>query len=415
MFFFFDEVEIFLHESIDPTLGESYVKDKDFGFVTVDFFLPNGCVKWNYPPDTIIKVIETFKAGTIYQARRDIMSIRKSFCDINAYYIFCKEVASPENIPLRSVKKTENIIHVIDFNNLRVIKKLMFEDDDFWQEKQRKKIANAKSNFKIGGVSLFLGAGLSISCGLPGWDNLLNMLISSLRNNKALSVNDYYACMNDSHESLLIKARYLKQFYTEAKMSFVSNIREVLYKQVDDEGELLKSVVRLIKTGNVATVISYNYDDLLEEALQKESIKFTPIDRSNRPVIGTLPILHIHGFIPREEDADYERNVVLSEEDYHSLYRNAYHWANIEQLHALSQTTCYFIGLSLKDPSLRRLLDIAYERGYGNAVHYAFLRRNEFQQPMKAEVLFYKMGINVIWYNNVNELPSIVDSLTEQS
>ena len=92
MFFFFDEVEIFLHESIDPSLGESYVKDKDFGFVTVDFFLPNGCVKWNYPPDTIIKVIESFKAGTVYQARRDIMNIRKKSCDINAYYIFCKEI-----------------------------------------------------------------------------------------------------------------------------------------------------------------------------------------------------------------------------------------------------------------------------------------------------------------------------------
>ena len=103
--------------------------------------------------------------------------------------------------------------------------------------------------------------------------------------------------------------------------------------------------------------------------------------------------------------------MVLGEEDYHSLYRNAFHWANVEQLHALTQTTCYFIGLSLKDPSLRRLLDISFERGSGTAVHYAFLPRNEYKQPAKAETIFYNMGVNIIWYENVDELPSIVDSL----
>ena len=149
----------------------------------------------------------------------------------------------------------------------------------------------------------------------------------------------------------------------------------------------------------------------MEEALQREGIPFTPIDKSNRPELGSLPILHTHGFVPRKVDTDYERNVVLSEEDYHSLYQDTFHWANVEQLHALTQTTCYFIGLSLKDPSLRRLLDISFERGSGNAVHYAFLPRNDYKQPAKAELIFYNMGINVIWYESVDELPTVVDGL----
>ena len=128
-----------------------------------------------------------------------------------------------------------------------------------------------------------------------------------------------------------------------------------------------------------------------------------------------MPILHTHGFIPREVDSDYERNVVLSEEDYHGLYRDAFHWANVEQLHSLTQTTCYFIGLSLRDPNLRRLLDISFERGFGNAVHYAFLPRNEYKQPAKAETMFYKMGINIIWFENKDELPSIIDSLVNDT
>lgn len=410
-FFFFDEVESFLQESIDSTRGEFYEKGKTFGAYKIDFFLPKGCVKWNYPPNTAIEVVNSLKAGKIYQVNRYIGAIRQGNYDIKAYYIFCKDIPESEHLPLRSPKNSNNIIHVVDFNTLRVQKKPLFQEDDYWQDRQIQIRSKAKSDFAIGKNTLFLGAGLSKSCGLPRWNELLELLLASLRKDKALSVNDIDAYRNDSQESPLIKARYLKQFYTETKRSFVSDIREILYKNVDDKGLLLKSVANLIKTGKVETVISYNYDDLLEEALHRDGIPFTPIDRSNRPELGTLPILHTHGFVPREVDSDYERNVVLSEEDYHSLYRDAFHWANVEQLHALTQTTCYFIGLSLKDPSLRRLLDISFERGSGNAVHYAFLPRNEYKQPAKAESIFYDMGINVIWYESADELPSIIDCL----
>jgi hypothetical protein len=410
-FFFFDEVESFLQESIDLTRGEFYEKEKSFGAYKIDFFLPKGCVKWNYPPNTAIEVVNSLKAGKIYQVNRYIEAIRQENYDIKAYYIFCKDIPESEHLPLRSPKSSNNIIHVVDFNTLRVQKKPLLQEDDYWQDRQIQIRSKAKSDFAIGKNTLFLGAGLSISCGLPCWDELLELLLVSLRKKKALSVNDIEACRNDSQKDLLVKARYIKQFYAETKNSLASAIREALYKHVDDTGQLLKSVANLIKTGGVESIITYNYDDLLEEVLKRNKIPFSPIDRSNRPELGTLPILHTHGFIPREEDSDYERNVVLSEEDYHSLYRNAFHWANVEQLHALTQTICYFIGLSLKDPSLRRLLDISFERSSGNAVHYAFLPRNDYKQPAKAETIFYNMGVNIIWYENVDELPSIVDSL----
>ena len=61
-FFFFDEVEAFLQESIDLTRGEFYEKEKSFGAFKIDFFLPKGCVKWNYPPNTAIEVVNSLKA-----------------------------------------------------------------------------------------------------------------------------------------------------------------------------------------------------------------------------------------------------------------------------------------------------------------------------------------------------------------
>ena len=163
--------------------------------------------------------------------------------------------------------------------------------------------------------------------------------------------------------------------------------------------------------GKVSEIITYNYDDLLEKNLDKNEVSYSVLDKSSRPEPGSLPIFHVHGFLPEEKDASFDKNVVLSEDEYHSLYKDSFHWSNIEQLHALVQTTCFFIGLSMKDPSLRRLLDIANERGSKNPVHYAFLRRGDYKEPIKAEEIYYNMGVNIIWFENFHELPSLIERM----
>ena len=377
----------------------------------VDFYLPNGCLKLNYPSRTVIEVKNKLASGTVYRARRTIERIRQEV-DIKAYYIFCDEI-DVRYFPLRSPKCPDDIIHVINFKELQGKKKLIFEEDDYWKDRRERKLAKAATSFKTGKNTLFLGAGLSKSMGLPNWDELIISLLDSLKKKKLLSVNDYNACVNDSDNNPLIKARYLKHFYKDSHLSLVSSIREILYQRKKDNTKLLKSIVSLIKTNRVESVVTYNYDDLLEEALSNNGIPYTPVDRSNRPQPGTLPIHHIHGMITHDNEGDYDINVVLSEDDYHGLYNDAFHWANVEQLHALSQTTCFFVGLSLKDPSLRRLLDISFSRGTGDAVHYAFLLRNEYKEPTKAENLFYNMGVNVIWYEDYKELPDMIKGLVK--
>ena len=408
-FFFFDDVEEFLKRSLDSSKEEYYEKEKDLNSVKVDFFLPNGCLKLNYPPNTVIAFVNRLASGTVYRARMAVEQICREY-DIRAFYIFCEEIDT-RYLPLKRSKTPEDIVHVVSFKELQGMKKRVIEKDDFWADRRERIQAKACESFNTGKNTLFLGAGLSKSMGLPGWDELLMSLLESLKQRKALSINDYSACVNDSGQSPLLKARYLKHFYDELDFSLVSDIRNVLYSHITKKTELLPSVCILIKTGKVESVITYNYDDLLEEALKVEQIPFTPIDRSNRPASGTLPIHHIHGMVARDTDEAYDSNVVLSEEDYHGLYNDAFHWANTEQLHALTQTSSFFIGLSMKDPNLRRLLDMSFAKGTKEAVHFAFLPRNEFKEPTKAETLFYHMGVNIIWYEDVNELPKMVLAL----
>lgn len=408
-FYFIDEVESFLEKSLDPLLGETCEREKVLGSVRVDFYLPLGCRKLNYPPCSVIEAVNILRSGSVYHARRNVEKIRLEY-DIRGYYLFCEEIV-PEYIPIRSSEYVDDIVVVVAFRELESIKKKIFENDDYWLDRQKRVLANAYASFAMGRNTLVLGAGVSKSLGLPLWDELLQGLLDSLKDRRVLSINDKSACLDDSSGSSLIKARYLKSFYTDAKLSMVSDIRKVLYKEIGNNRRLINAIVSLIETKKVETVITYNFDDLLEDALQKKGISNTPVDRTNRPIPGSIPILHTHGFIPRETDKSYDSNVVLSEDEYHSLYMDSFHWANVEQLHALTQTTCFFIGLSLKDPSLRRLLDIASMKGSGNAEHYAFLPRYEYKQPTKAEILYYKMGINVIWFEDVHDLPNLVRSI----
>ena len=96
----------------------------------------------------------------------------------------------------------------------------------------------------------------------------------------------------------------------------------------------------------------------------------------------------------------------------------------MEQIHALSRTTCIFIGLSMTDPNLRRLLDIANKDSEADPRHFVFLPCiDSFGKDKAAEVknneamriqkeMFEELGLRVVWYKGHNdELPKFIKAL----
>lgn len=96
---------------------------------------------------------------------------------------------------------------------------------------------------------------------------------------------------------------------------------------------------------------------------------------------------------------------------------NAYLWSNTEQLHALDKNTCFFIGLSMTDPNLRRLLDASKRScpGENSASHYAFLPKDPSCHitTEQTERIMLEMGVNVIWYDSKDNHKELAELVTE--
>lgn len=330
-----------------------------------------------------------------------------------------------------------------------------------WKKERDEKIDLLKECYERSQFSMLLGAGVSSSAGMPDWNTLLNSLFVSYLTkefNQQTNITDkdiqqIVKRLNSIDEpSALMAARYLRKGLskeTKEIKEFTKTITENLYKLRDItkklDSDLITSISNLCmprRTGaRVRTVITYNFDDLLERQLTSKSIQHHSIYTENEVFDrDELPIYHVHGFLP-EEIEKYEgvekSTLVFSEEGYHQIYTDSYHWSNLVQLANLRDNNCLMIGLSMTDPNLRRLLDIS-ARNIDRPRHYAFMKRlsidkfaysesngkkeqlvnniegaREFlnRHHKLNEEIMKELGVSIIWYESYDEIPEILNRI----
>ncbi|KZB70229.1 MULTISPECIES: SIR2 family protein [Thalassospira] len=328
-----------------------------------------------------------------------------------------------------------------------------------WKSERDEILSNLKSRYEKGQFSLFLGAGVSSSAGMPDWNTLLNSLFVSyltkeFNNDGAIGdqdIGDLVSRLNNINEpSALMAARYLRKGLSkregEAK-DFIEAVTRNLYKlragDVPTASALIKSISSMCqprRTGaKVKSVVTYNFDDLLERQLEGDNILHRSIytdTESYDP--DELPVYHVHGFLP-ENRKDYQglenSTLVFSEEGYHQIYSESYHWSNLVQLNSFRENCCLMIGLSMTDPNLRRLLDIS-SKNIERSKHFAFMKRlsseefcyetgekggrkkavrnadaaEKFLQRHHAlnEELMRELGVTIVWYEDYDEIPQFI-------
>jgi SIR2-like domain len=325
---------------------------------------------------------------------------------------------------------------------------------------------------------LFLGAGVSVPYGLPSWQNLvLELLFEQAQHTKRLgpmwphyrrAVASWMADYFDYNPLVLARVveHYLAKGVKKAgslsirdTKTFVARLQTYLYanRREPTKRSLLQAIADLIarSKGSVGidTVVTFNFDDLLEQELARRRVRFTTVASPARQKRSSLRIIHAHGFIPRKGDATRE-DLVFTEPDYHRLTESVFHWSLSEIVERLRKSTVLFVGLSMSDPSLRRLLDAS--RNDDIPPHYQLQKRHEVRdQEMLAAMadverrarkyaetlgmgfdenkrpaeledavraalrqadtydreVFESMGVKTIWVDSFDEMPGVIDKI----
>lgn len=410
------------HEEIaiyDPKEIKQYLnypnEYRDLGF---DIYLPNGCKALDLSQKSGIEIK--------FRLTSNPRTFRNKF--YNSYYpisqLYVIYVDNNKFSPL-------NDNGPITFLSIKELLERSGDDKIEWVEIEKRFDSNtlfnenikdlARKCFMANPVTLFLGAGVGCSAGLPKWEDLLKNLFDYAHSKSRSTFNSsqYKDLYNECADSSIITGRLIQQIYRDANLNLKNAIYSILYKNNQFRSPLINIICELVMSPNrVNSIITYNYDNLIETALNEHYKHPTYSVCDNEPPQSAFPVIHVHGLIDYQNGA--KSTIVLSETEYHDIYRRSYHWSNVEQLHALQRTSCFFIGLSMNDPNLRRLLDIVQgEAGSrtnnrGTMKHFAYIKSDEVgsrlssnQQEFRKnfENILADLGVYVIWYDTFEDLP----------
>ena len=419
-----------------------------------DLYVPNGVPALGMTGETVVEV----KKHLSYSSVKNMASYYETHGEFyNVLVVYFESGVTKLKVKDDSQKNPLRYISYKDLKSLRKNKKAVKNSKQYykdkakrdWREEREEIIQKAKMAVEMNNNTLFLGAGVSASAKMPDWKDLLKGLmgeVQHLNDDTLIAFKEMSShVLEECGNSDLIMARYLQTAIglQDNHAAFSEKTRDHLYNE-NNTSKLLTMLARIIQQKKVKEVITYNFDDLLEQNLAKLKLKdgdnYTSISK-DAEIKGhnILPIYHVHGILPKEGPVD--DMIVFSEKVYHDRYSNAYHWSNVEQLHALTRMHCFFVGLSMNDPNLRRLLDAAHNMNRTDGdCHYAFLRRKQMDKyclsdldksckyvhvseslidkKMQKDIynlnysvieqMFNDLDVKVIWFEDFDELPELV-------
>lgn len=219
------------------------------------------------------------------------------------------------------------------------------------------------------------------------------------------------------------------------------------------KGETLIETALLLQKMECASVLTYNYDDYLETALDILGVDYaheSPILTSSDK---RIKIYHVHGYLPK--DVDYfntSSEFIFSENSYEHMANKVYRWENMIQADLFSANSNFFIGFSGVDPNFRRLMKQIHDSSEVKNPHYLFMNygkmidnwifeKNKSHLKVKKAFIdayntigeeaicnivteailhiikaqddyYYKtLGINILWYDNFCEIANIIHTV----
>jgi len=236
-----------------------------------------------------------------------------------------------------------------------------------------------------GGVTLIVGAGVSMPRGIPDWNTLARSVWKHALKDFP---NPWSRQPGSSPKDLpqflpiVFELAYQKlgepaffdllkhHLYRTANFPFTDRTFPRLNESLAVIAQLLVAEHRRKGRRRIASVITLNADDFLEQAIARaagvrgelsEAGIIGAITRSTHRILpsATIPIYHVHGFLPTDlwtTGQSPRRMLVFTDLQYWATSATASSFANRIVSAALSEGKCIFVGVSMRDINLLRWL-----------------------------------------------------------
>jgi hypothetical protein len=259
-------------------------------------------------------------------------------------------------------------------------------------------------------ITFVLGAGASMEAGLPSWAALVRGLVKTTAPRLRKSEQD--AWLEAIDDGGLLAAAATARALSSSGQRFRESLSKHLYgdEKPDDyrPGPLCTEVAAFKQAFfETTSLVTFNYDDLLERALQAEGMRAEARidDVDERPTVAV--VRHLHGRLSPKHPDD---PVVLTEADY-ARFPAEDTWQSRVMSRALDGL-CVFVGLSFNDPNLLRWV----YRG-GDRRHLALFTRQsspslspnvrrELERATRARLS--EAGVDAYWADFYGELAQVV-------
>ncbi|MFW9993769.1 MAG: SIR2 family protein [Candidatus Odinarchaeota archaeon] len=327
-------------------------------------------------------------------------------------------------------------------------------------------------------LSIVLGAGVTIAAGGPSWMDLVNLLLD-IALEKGHEVTTMVPTEDSTPEKKEVRRkvirveRFDKKQEKEAKniqklinknkattedlmrgaqlcydlfgQHLFTHLTQIIYSRATEPGPIHRAIAELAHGQFVPdrgpgifpgwdAIISYNFDDLMGEALAELKIPHARWAMRKGEIAGDpdesarkagqqgwyQSIYHLHGYTPRKLFLITHVEFVFSTAQYFQIYQKGGGIIDkiLNEYLANPVHVALYIGCSFSDEAMNNLLREAAKK-YPGRFHFVILKLpNKFKkkEPSAGELeklseFYYEMDVYPIWVHEFSEIPEIIQRL----
>lgn len=360
--------------------------------------------------------------------------------NVSTLVIFVYQKVNKDKNKLNINEKKIKIVDKSILQNITQFNKMYKDFEEFIIENDEEdKNFNELKNGVKSNLSFALGAGCSVKANISNWETLskalgYELLYGVLDKDESAYFNMVIANkMTESIFSSFDKTSALEAiqnlYETKAtKFDYYKSLQKILYMSYDSPNDantdLMKSIRECIIRNEINEVLTYNFDSVLEQALDNTySSNKKEVETSITNIHG-IEIYHVHGYIPYDYKIKTNvNNFIFTDKDYYENTLNQNNFTNFTQKKMFNRYQVIFVGISFTDGNLKEILRKRIIDGDNLPQLYAFYKLPDFEKKgrekkiieTKYKILqqsyFDTLGIKIIWVRDYEEIPSKINLL----